>query len=241
MTIGGLIVDVSILAIVAVFIIIGVKRGFVLTLLPLLTLALAILLGYWLRVPVKNLLAKTSLEAKIGSSVTNIVESAANKAETSIDKVESNIREKAGDSSAIPTFIVDKIHSMFEEEDTDTRGIEISEDAVAKVSAKITSVVMNIIAFLIVAVIVAIIVTVVRLIIIAARDMDIPVLHQMDSVLGGILAFLISVLVIYGIMLIFGVIFSCGGLSTVANAVNESWLGRFLYNHNLIGLFVNKF
>ena len=234
-----LLIDLGILLIIGLSVFIGVKRGFVLTLLPLASIVLAVILGMALRGPVRRLLDKTPLESRINSSVTALLEKAAEKYDDAAADIEGKKEEFESQLSSIPDFITDAISKWMSDLEQDTRSK--NDEFVANTAPKITSLVMELIAFALVAIAVWLILIIVRIIVKATRELEIPVLHQLDSVGGGILGFLFAVLAVYGALLVIGLLASSGTWTRAANYISSSLLGGFMYNYNAIGLFVKWF
>ncbi len=244
-----LIIDIAIVAIVLIFVLVGLKRGFVLTLLPLLSIVLAIVLGFALKAPVRSLLDKTSLEEKITASVTGIIEKSTDKAisgnddggERSMDSLSDAEKEEVEKSTGFPKYVSDAVRDWIEK----TEGEIIGHEAAAKAAAKVASFAVDLIAFLIIVVIVILVLIIIKLIAKGTRRLNIPVLHQLDSFGGAILGFVLGVAVLYGLTFLLGVFASCGYLTGFASLVKRSFLGGFIYNRNLLGTLVslirNKF
>ena len=235
----AIIVDLVIVAIMVIFVVVGVKRGFVLTLLPVISIVVAILLGIALRGPVRSLLDKTQMEQKISTSVENIVQKALDKVDPSKSVDSEEIEEQKEDathSSAIPKYISETVQkwlsksgeNMFDE-DTNTA---------KRLGTKAASLIMDLIAFLIIAVIAIIVMIIIKIIVKSTRELNIPVLHQLDSIGGGILGFVLGAAILYGVAFILGILASCGYLTSFAELVKSSLLGGFIYNRNIIGAII---
>lgn len=267
-----IIIDIVIVAILAIFLIVGIKRGFLLMLLPLLSIVLAIVLGFALKGPIRSLLNKTPLESKIAASVTNLVQKALDKndsgeasedvskesgsaenavpgeenaapgeegSETAAEAiVETNKEEgeKAVKDTGIPKYIADLVRKWAANNADEVYGK--SSDTAAILGSKVASFIMDLIAFLIIAVVVIIVLLIVKLIIKSTRELNVPVLHQLGSLGGGIVGVVLGIAILYGVAFIIGMLASCGILTGFADALKKSFLGGLLYNHNLIGRLV---
>lgn len=236
-----IIIDIVIVAILAIFLIVGIKRGFMLMLLPLLSIVLAVVLGFALKGPIRSLLNKTPLESKIAASVTNLVQKALDKnesGEASEAEVETNKEEgeKAVKDTGIPKYIADLVKKWAANNADEVYGK--SSDTAAILGSKVASFIMDLIAFLIIAVVVIIVLLIVKLIIKSTRELNVPVLHQLGSLGGGIVGVVLGIAILYGVAFIIGMLASCGILTGFADALKKSFLGGLLYNHNLIGRLV---
>ena len=244
----SIIIDIVIVAILLIFLIIGIKRGFLLMLLPLLSIVLAIVLGFLLKGPVRSLLDKTSMESGISSSITSLLQKALDEnggetkeaGESAQNEIPDEVTKEEGEAavkdSGIPKYIADIVKSWAAKNADDVYGE--GTDTAAILGAKIASFAMDLIAFLIIAVIVIIILLIVKLIIKNTRQLNIPVLHQLSSVGGAIVGLALGVVILYGVAFVIGLLASCGVLTGFAESMRKSFLGGFLYNHNLIGQLV---
>ncbi len=235
----AIIVDLVIVAVLVIFVIVGVKRGFVLTLLPVISIAVAVLLGIALRGPVRSLLDKTQMEQKISTSVENIAQKALDKInpEKSADAegIEGQ-KEEATHDSAIPKYISETVQRWLAKTGEDVFGEDT--DTAKRLGTKAASLIMDLIAFLIIAVIAIIVMIIIKVIVKRTRELNIPVLHQLDSVGGGILGFVLGAAILYGIAFVLGILASCGYLTSFAELVKSSLLGGFIYNRNIIGAII---
>jgi len=231
-----LLIDLGVLLGIGLSVFIGVKRGFVLTLLPLASIVLAVVLGMALRGPVRQVLDKTPLESKINASVTALLEKGVGKYEEAALDLAGKKDELESQLTSIPDYISNAIHNWMDELESDTKAAD--NEFVTNSAAKITSTVMDLIAFVLIALVVWVIIIIIRIIVKATRELNIPVLHQLDSVGGGILGFLFAALVIYGVLLLIGIMAASGTWVNLANYISSSKLAGFMYNYNAIGIFV---
>ncbi len=232
----AIIVDLVIIAVLVIFVIVGVKRGFVLTLLPVISVVVAILLGIALKGPVRSLLGRTQMEQKITVSVTNIAQKALDKINGSKDVNAEEQKKDATDASAIPKYISDTVKNWLSKAGENIFGEDT--DTAERLGTKAASLIMDLIAFLIIAVIAIIVMLIIKVIVKRTRELNIPVLHQLDSVGGGILGFVLGAAILYGIAFVLGILASCGYLTSFAELVKQSLLGGFIYNRNIIGAII---
>ncbi len=233
------IIDIVIVAVLAVFLIVGMKKGFVQMLLPLLAIAVAILLGLALRGPVRSLLDKTSMEEKITDSASKLVQLALDKYDTDNEEVAQEEGEKAVSSTSIPGYLVEKLKAWAAKDADNVYGQDA--DTARIIGAKLASLAMDLIAILIVVVIAIIVILIIKAIVKKTRQLNIPVLHQLDTVGGAIFGFVLGAAILYGIAFMVGLLASCGYLTGFAEAMKKSMLGGFLYNHNLLGKLASLF
>lgn len=233
----AIIVDLVIIAVLVIFVIVGVKRGFVLTLLPVISVVVAILLGIALKGPVRSLLGRTQMEQKISTSVENIAKKALDNPKKSADAegIEEQ-KEEATHDSAIPKYISDTVKNWLAKAGENIFGEDT--DTAERLGTKAASLIMDLIAFLIIAVIAIIVMLIIKVIVKRTRELNIPVLHQLDSVGGGILGFVLGAAILYGIAFVLGILASCGYLTSFAGLVKQSLLGGFIYNRNIIGAII---
>ena len=232
----AIIVDLVIIAVLVIFVIVGVKRGFVLTLLPVISVVVAILLGIALKGPVRSLLGRTQMEQKITVSVTNIAQKALNGSKGVNAEASEEQKKDATDASAIPKYISDTVKNWLAKAGENIFGEDT--DTAERLGTKAASLIMDLIAFLIIAVIAIIVMLIIKVIVKRTRELNIPVLHQLDSVGGGILGFVLGAAILYGIAFVLGILASCGYLTSFAELVKQSLLGGFIYNRNIIGAII---
>lgn len=236
----SVIIDIVIVAVLLILMIIGIKRGLLLMLLPFLGIVFAVFMGFALRAPVRALLNKTPWESNIASAISGAVEKNVDDAEP--DGQETGITEEEKDAAVkkttIPQYIANAIKKISGTEGSD------SEDK-AKVSAafgaKAASFIMDAIAVLMTTVVILIIIFIVKLILKGTRKLNIPVLHQVDTVGGAIFGVLLGVAIFYGLAMLVSIIASSGHLTNFANAVKKSFFGGLLYNFNLFGAIASWF
>ena len=263
----SIIIDIVLVAILAVFLIVGIKRGFLLMLLPLLSIVLAIVLGFALKGPVRSLLNKTALESKISASVTNLFQKALDNNESeeggeaseeikagADSEAQAGDGEQAGDESetesettkeegekAVKDTGIPKYIADLVRKWAANNEDEVygkGSDTAAILGSKVASFIMDLIAFLIIAVLVIIVLLIVKLIIKSTRELNVPVLHQLGSLGGAIVGVVLGITILYAIAFIIGLLASCGILTGFADALKKSFLGGLLYNRNLIGRLV---
>ena len=232
----AIIVDLVIIVVLVIFVIVGVKRGFVLTLLPVISVVVAILLGIALKGPVRSLLGRTQMEQKITVSVTNIAQKALNGSKGVNAEASEEQKKDATDASAIPKYISDTVKNWLAKAGENIFGEDT--DTAERLGTKAASLIMDLIAFLIIAVIAIIVMLIIKVIVKRTRELNIPVLHQLDSVGGGILGFVLGAAILYGIAFVLGILASCGYLTSFAELVKQSLLGGFIYNRNIIGAII---
>lgn len=223
-----MVIDLIIVAVIAVCIIVSAKRGLIVSMISVLSLVIALTVGYLLMPAVGGLINMTPIPDKVEDSVYVYINDALG-AET-----ESAGYKDAIEDSALPGFIKNKVETVVDDSMEQTTS-EISR----KAAKSVTSAVVKIIAVVFVAVIVFIILLSTKFIWKGLRK--ITVLRKIDTVGGALFGVGQGILTVSSIMLIISVITSIGLLTGVAASIQASFLGGFFYEYNFLGMLIALF
>lgn len=222
-------VDVVILIVIGLCLFMGAKRGLVLSLISVLSLVIALVVGYLLMPVVGGVLQKTSLPDATEKAVYTSISETLSSGEEELDY------KGALEKSALPEFIKDKVEDAIEDSDTSQ-----TVDSISHAAAKsVAGVVVKAIAVLSVAVIVFIILTSVKSLWKGIRK--ISVIRKLDTVGGVVFGLGQSVLIICAFMLLLGLLSANDFSHGLVSQVQQSFLGAFFYEHNFLGLLVALF
>lgn len=219
-----LIVDIAFLVILAIFLIVGLCKGFVKQIFGALSSVIALVAAYFLCAYLVKFLEQqfgllTKLAEAIGSQIgtTGVAGEPASK----------EAIEKAVSEFGLPAFIADYAKAQLE---TDT-------------SLKIYQLFGNILGNLVLSAGCFIVLYIVfRLVLMLLCKLlqsvvKAPGLNALDRVLGMLLSLVKGVLVLYVIIFVVDVIpVNEGFIATVKAAISESTVGSFLQNHNLFSM-----
>lgn len=223
-----MIVDLIIIAVIAICIVMGVKRGLILSMISVLSLVIALTVGYLLMPAVSGLINMTPIPDKVDGVVYEYINDALGA------EAESAGYKDAIEDSALPSFVKNKVENVVDDSVEQTTS-EISH----KASKSVTSAIVKIMAVALVAIVVFIILLSTKFIWKGLRK--ITVLRKIDTVGGALFGVGQGVLTVSGIMLIVSVFTSLGLMTGLAATIQSSFLGGFFYEYNFLGLLIALF
>lgn len=207
----GLIVDIVIIAILALSIIMGYKKGLINVIFNIFAFLLAIIITLVLYKPVSNIIIKnTDIQEKIETAIIENTKGEENKKE---EKTENRIQK----------YIENTMQNA--EEDAKSKAIEV----VAKdVSTKCIEIITALILFVIT-----------RIILIVLKFLtetlaNLPVVKQCNEIGGLLYGVIKGILIIYVILTIMFFIISLKPEGMTENLIETSYITKFLYNNNII-------
>ena len=206
----SIIVDIAILAIIVLCIIIGYVRGLTGSLIKILSFVLSIIIAFVLFIPVSNLIINnTEIDENLESSIRNMI-----------------IQDEQNEDENMPEAITDYIGQKIDQAADDAK--EAIVDSTARDVALTIVKAGTWIALFIIA----------RILLIFLRFITsliakLPVIKQFDK-LGGIIYGLIEGLIIVYFLLALISFISPMLNGTLANAIDESFVGSMMYNNNLL-------
>lgn len=222
----GFIVDIVLIAILAVFILIGYVKGLTGSILKIASFFISIVLVVVLYKPVSNLIIdKTLLDEKIESTIIETFEKEKKQEESQEPQeiAEKNENEKKGFQETIVNTINESIENA---------AIDAKNQVIEQTAGKIATTVIRIgtgIAIYLSANLILLIVS-----LIAKGVTELPVIKQVDKA-GGIIFGLIEGIIIVFIAL--AVIYLSSALfksDNLIKMINDSAITGFLYNNNLL-------
>ena len=207
----GLILDIVIIAILALSIIMGYKKGLINVIFNIFAFFLAIIITLVLYKPVSNIIIKnTDIQEKIETAIIENTKGEENKKE---EKTENGIQK----------YIENTMQNA--EEDAKSKAIEV----VAKnVSTKCIEIITALILFVIT-----------RIILIVLKFLtetlaNLPIVKQCNEIGGLLYGVIKGLLIIYVILTIMFFIISLKPEGMTANLIETSYITKFLYNNNII-------
>lgn len=220
-----MLVDIIIIVIVAIFVLIGWKRGLLLSVYSLLSMFIAVALACMLSPLVSSAIEAAGVQDKLETNITEyldtrLTEKFGENADITVDE--------ASDELMLPSFITGKLSDGVKESAQNT--IHSISQSIASNAAEF---VCTMIAFLIVFIVVLIILHVIKIVLkIASR---LPVLKQADALGGLIVGFVEGILFICILTLILSVFASSPSTQSIVSSVQNSHIGKFFYENNFIG------
>lgn len=206
------IADIVLIAIIAVFIIVGSVRGLVKTLFGLGSIVVAIILSLTLYPIVSDALATSKVGAIVQESVSNLLGQNEQAATTTENE------------SALPEFVQNSIDNA-------------AQQTTQALSATVTEAALNIISMLIVFVLVKILLWIIAKILDLATKL--PVIHSCNKLLGGVLGCVSGILIIY---LLLGLLTFTTLLNTTSDfgrTVQNSFILSQMYENNILLYFLH--
>lgn len=206
------IVDIIIIAIIALFTFWGYHRGLIGVAFKILTFFVAILVALFLYQPISNLIIKnTDIDENIETA---IIEKFSSKENEEIN--EENIKN-------MPQVVINYITDYTSQVQDATVGMVANQVAIASINV-IVAVGLFIITKLILIIFRAI----------SKIIAELPIIKQFDKTGGIIYGLLQGLLVIYLILAIISLCASMIENFGIVTSINNSFIGSFLYNHNVI-------
>ena len=205
----GLILDLVIIAIIALNVFICYKKGLVKLAVGLIAVLASIILAVILYKPVSNMIVeKTEIDDKIENTI--------------IENFTTNIEEGKEDSGFL------KYIEKYVDDTVNKTKNEIVIEAADIISVKVINICV-ILAIFIIARVVLILLTFITDII-----TSLPILKQFNEVGGVIYGIVKALLIIYLILAIaFFIVYTTGNV-TLSDAITSSFITKFFYNHNLL-------
>ena len=207
----GLIIDIVIIAILALCIIMGYKKGLINVIFNIFAFLLAIIITLVLYKPVSDIIIKnTDIQEKIETAIIENTKGEENKKE---EQTENGIQK----------YIENTMQNA--EEDAKSKAIEV----VAKdVSTKCIEIITALILFVIT-----------RIILIVLKFLtetlaNLPIVKQCNEIGGLLYGVIKGILIIYVILTIMFFIISLKPEGMTENLIETSYITKFLYNNNII-------
>lgn len=214
--------DIIVLAIIILSAFIGYKRGAVKTIFKIISFFVALALAFMLYKPVAVYLTENT---SINKWIINTIEGKNNEGTLVEDDEENEIIQ----DEASKEFTFQNLPENLKE----IIGIEeIKDQAITTVSHKIAAVAINIISLIGIYIVIKILLVIVSHIL--DGIMKVPILKQINEVLGLILGTLLGILQIYILFMIITFLASFMDLSTILVPIKESLIARILYESNII-------
>lgn len=204
----GIVLDVVILSIVLSSMFWGYKEGLVKVIFNIFAFLVALIATLILYKPVSNLvIERTEFDDRIKAAI--------------IEEYES--QNSNGGLNGIPEIIEDTISSI-----TDKTREEAVEEVAAEIAIKAIQIIVGICLFIII-----------RFILIFLRFLteslaELPIIKQFNEVGGALYGLLRAGLIVYILVTILYFVVSINNSGKIQEAVDNSYITKFLYEHNLI-------
>lgn len=212
----AIIIDLIIVAILAISIGIGYYKGLTKSLIRILSFVVAIIVAAVFFKPVSNLVIQhTEIDDQIKSSIISLVQDEV--------KEDGEIKEE----SNLPKALVDYIEQSVKNAVTETK-----EAIVVSVADTLTETIINVG----VAILLFILTEIILLIVSVASDLitKLPVIKQFDKTGGVIYGIVRALAIIFVVLGVFSLISPLIEGTGIIAMINKSFIGGWLYNNNLI-------
>lgn len=210
------IIDLIIVAIIAISVFLGYKRGLTGSILKILSFVIAVIIAIILFKPVSNfVINNTLIDEKIEEAIVSTV----------ADDV--NEEGKVEEDTNLPQSIVDYINESVENAADDVKKTVVEQTA-KDISITIINAAVAIILFIVARILLIFVKAITNLI------TELPIIKQVDKIGGiiyGLVAALVIIFIILAIISFISPLIENTGLLAM---INKSVLGSVLYNNNLL-------
>ena len=209
-----MIVDILIIIVIIAMVLIGKKRGLVRSLVSMAGFLISIILAATLCRPIGDFLIKnTDWDENIKTVISSTIK---------IDDVKLDSNNKYPE--VLNKYISGAVDGVNETKDN------IKEN----ITTGITTQVMYGIAYIVIFVLTKVIVIILR--IVSKIVEKLPLVDKMNELGGAILGFVKGVIVVYVVLTLISVLSPVMKDTIIVDQVNESYIGSFLYNNNIVML-----
>lgn len=218
----GIILDIVIIAIIALSIFLGYRKGLVKIAVKLCAFLIAIIVSIVFYKPVSNIIINnTQLDEKIESA---IIENGSIKIEE--DEETQNYAQEQEEEQTNESFL-ENVQGYVDETITETQN-ELVRKAAKEISGRLINIIIIVGLFIITRLIL------ILLVLISDVITNIPIIKQFNK-LGGILYGIIrGLLLIYAILAIVFLVVSISGNSNILQTIESSVLTEFMYESNIL-------
>lgn len=209
-----MIVDLIIIAIIVVAILVGKARGLTVTLVNVFSFIIALAVAFMLCKPVGNfIIEKTDIDNNIKQTIKENIPM--NDANFSIN-----------DNSNLPKQMKEYINNI------GNSATQSKDEAIENISSELTTQIIYIICFIAIYLIVKIALLVVKLV--SKFISELPVFHEIDSIGGAICGAVEGIIIVYFVFTIISIASPILEGTQIIKQVNNSYVGKFIYNNNII-------
>ena len=211
-----ILVDLCIVAVIALFTFLGYKKGLIGVAFSILSFIIAILIAVIIFKPVSTLIIeKTTIDDKIHAFIT--------------EKVAIDIDEKA--EEGVQTVTVDSSINKYLKEPLEGAKNATIENASIAVADQITEVAIELVVFLIVYIVTRIIMMFLKGVIDLVAKL--PIIKQFNKIGGTIYGVAEGIVIVLAVFAVISFL-SLSTTSALAEQINQSMLGNFIYNNNIL-------
>ena len=205
-----ILVDLIIIAIMALCIFLGYKRGLIGVAFKIVSFLIALVVTFVLYIPVSNfVINNTTIDDNIKNAI--------------IEKLADEETVESKDENGMPDMVNDYINQYTTE--VKNVGMEVVAQNISVILVKLA---VGLVLFLVVRIALIFVKAIISLV------EKIPVIKQFNKAGGTIYGILEGLLIIYVVLTIISVISPMIDNTGVLAAINNSYIGSFMYNHNIL-------
>ena len=206
----GIIIDICLVAILALSIFLGYKRGLVGLAFKILSFLIAIVISLLLYYPISNyVINNTQIDDKIEQTIVS-----------KFIKEENNEENGKKESNNIITKQIEEAAE------------EVTENTVNAVSKNISRTIINFGVIIVIYIITRLVLLIFKSI--SDKLADLPIIKQFNDIGGIIYGIIAGFLIIYILFAIFTLTSSLYNSEELISLINSSLIGRLIYNNNII-------
>lgn len=218
----GIFVDVLIVLIIGLCIFLGYKKGLAKCLLKLVTTLIALFLAIALYRPfvnfvVNNTIIDENIQLSLEKVMNNGIEERKNEQDTNL------VKEDSGVPKPIAEYLNNNFKSSVQQK---------QEEAVISVARGATLLIVDIACFILIYIVAKIILKILTILIDIVSKL--PVIRQFNEVGGLLYGVVQGVFIVLLLMTAVAIITPLTGAYEIANIINQSHIGAFFYNNNII-------
>lgn len=205
-----ILVDLIIIAIMALCILLGYKRGLIGVAFKIVSFLIALAVTFVLYIPVSNfVINNTTIDDNIKNAI--------------IEKFADEETVESKEKNGMPDMVNDYINQYTTE--VKNVGMEVVAQNISVILVKLA---VGLILFLVVRIVLIFVKAIISVV------EKIPVIKQFNKAGGTIYGILEGLLIIYIVLTIISVISPMIDNTGVLAAINNSYIGSFMYNHNIL-------
>lgn len=208
----GIILDIVLLAIFALSVFVGYKKGLIGVVFNLCAFLVSLILTWILFTPVSNMIIKNT---QIDDNIKNVI------IEKGVIVVESN--DKENEDNQINKYIQEYVSKPIK----NTANNAVEETATI-ISQKVVAIGVAIGLFIV------IIIVLIFLKFIAEGIANLPIIKQCNKAGGTLYGVIRGLFIVYIVLAILFFIMSINNVGVIADTINSSIISKYLYTHNII-------
>ena len=210
----GIILDIVLLAIFALSVFVGYKKGLIGVVFNLCAFLVSLILTWILFTPVSNMIIKNT---QIDDNIKNVI------IEKGVIVVENNDKENEDEDNQINKYIQEYVSKPIK----NTANNAVEETATI-ISQKVVAIGVAIGLFIVIRIVL------IFLKFIAEGIANLPIIKQCNKAGGTLYGVIRGLFIVYIVLAILFFIMSINNAGVIADTINSSIISKYLYTHNII-------